>query len=356
MMTLYPMSRSMFELFGHSSNMIQLETEYFQALLFSGLPTAVVAAISGFYTGVNRTQMVMWINGTGLIANVLLDYLLIFGNAGFPELGISGAGYATAGANVVAAIFAAVVIYRSRDKEKYGFLKGWAWNPNLAKRFLRFGIPNGLQFALEGMAFTVFLILIGRFDNGDVALSASSITVTILLLAILPPMGVAQAVSARVGQFLGDNRPDRAENYVWTGIQINLSIIFVVGASFLLLPEFYTSWFANDSDPLKWQSVQGLVPTLLGFCAVFAMFDAVNLQLSFALRGAGDTQFVSAVALIVPWPVMVLPTWLSAKWANALYWSWGFCVLYVAVLTGIYYIRFRQGKWRSMRVIETAEA
>ena len=96
------------------------------------------------------------------------------------------------------------------------------------------------------------------------------------------------------------------------------------------------------------------MPVLLRFVAVYALFDAVNLVLSFALRGAGDTRFVMRVALALPWPLMVLPTWLVWKEGWDLNWAWAFASLYIVALALVYLVRFRQGKWRTLRVIGPA--
>src|SRR5262249_51035295 len=79
----------------------------------------------------------------------------------------------------------------------------------------------------------------------------------------------------------------------------------------------------------------------------------VNLTVSFALRGAGDTRFVTAVALAVAWPVMVLPTYLAWHFGWGLYAAWAFASAYIIVLSFTFLCRFLQGKWRTMRVIET---
>jgi MATE family multidrug resistance protein len=78
----------------------------------------------------------------------------------------------------------------------------------------------------------------------------------------------------------------------------------------------------------------------------------MNLIFSFALRGAGDTRFVTAVSVVLAWPLMVLPTWLSVQRGWGLYWAWAFATCYVIALGLTFLLRFRAGKWKSMRVIE----
>jgi MATE family multidrug resistance protein len=99
-----------------------------------------------------------------------------------------------------------------------------------------------------------------------------------------------------------------------------------------------------------------LVPVLLRFVALYALFDSTNIVFSMALRGAGDTIFVTGASMVLAWSVMVIPTWAAWRYDWGLYWAWTFASLYVIVLALTVLLRFVQGKWRSMRVIETPTA
>lgn len=351
MLLLIPGTDTIFDAVGHSPQMRLLESQYFIALCYSALPTALVAAASGFFTGLGRTKIIIAINGVGLIANVVFDYLLIFGKVGFPALGISGAGYATALAGWFAALYGLYLVLNSSNEASYGVLSGWRLDGRLLKRFIKFGLPSGMQWALEGLAFTVFLIFIGRMVNGDAALASSGIAVTIMMLAVLPPMGVAQAVSVLVGQHLGDKKPDYAESATWSGLQLALMYILAIGVSFVLFPQFYLSWFHNPTNVALWSEVSTIVPYLLLFIALFTSFDCMNLIFSFALKGAGDTRFVTLVALLIPWPLMILPTYVLKDADGAVYWAWAAASLFIITQAFVFLVRFMGGKWKQMSVI-----
>jgi len=100
--------------------------------------------------------------------------------------------------------------------------------------------------------------------------------------------------------------------------------------------------------------VAAAVPVLLRFVAVYSLFDSMSLVFSFALRGAGDTRFVTIMALVLAWPLMVLPTWATWYYGWGLYWAWAFASAYIIALGITFLLRFRTGKWKSMRVIEQA--
>ena len=103
-------------------------------------------------------------------------------------MGIAGAGYATVLANWASALFGAYLLFKNKHEVSYRVRSAWRWNKDLVRRYIRCGLPSS-QWALEGLAFTVFLIFVGRFENGDAALISSSITVTIMMLAVLPAVG-----------------------------------------------------------------------------------------------------------------------------------------------------------------------
>ena len=93
----------------------------------------------------------MWINAVGLVVNVIFDYLFIFGRLGFPAMGIAGAGYATVLANWASALFGAYLLFKNKHEVSYRVRSAWRWNKDLVRRYIRYGLPSGLQWALEGL-------------------------------------------------------------------------------------------------------------------------------------------------------------------------------------------------------------
>lgn len=334
---------------GHDSEMQRLEVIYFRCLCFTALPSALVAASLSFYTGRGDSRKALFVNAVGLLVTGLIGYAWTYGRWGFPEWGIAGVGWATVAGSWCAALTALALFLRPKFREEFATLRG-AWpEKELFVRLMRFGIPNGLFAFLDALVFTLFVLIVGRFGQAESA--ATTIAFTINIFAILPPMGIGQAVEVLVGQRLGEDRPDLAERSTWTGLMFAAAIMATLGTTFVLLPQLWVAPFANHSDPL-WPTIEPLVPMLLGFVAAYCLFDSVNLTFSFALRGAGDTRFVTAVALGLSFPIMVVPTWLAWYYGWGLSWAWGFASAYVIALATTFFLRFRHGAWKSMRVIE----
>lgn len=351
-LSLLPLIGPLVALIGHPPAIQVLEATYFRCLCFGALPTLLIAAANSFFIGRGDSWTVLLVNATGFAVNATLDYALIFGHWGFPQLGMTGAGVATVAGSWAGALVALGLLFRPQFDAAFATVRGWKPEADLFRRLLRFGLPNGLQWALDALAFTFFINLVGWL--GEVALAATSVAVTINIMAILPILGLGQAVEVLVGQRLGADAPELAEKTTWTGFQIGWAYMCTVALLFALFPEPFV-YFFRSTDP-KWTTVAAVVPVLLRFVAVYTVFDSMSLIFSFALRGAGDTRFVTAVSLLLAWPIMVLPTWLACIQGWGLYWCWAFASAYIIALGFTFLLRFLAGKWKAMRVIENVMA
>ena len=344
-------SSGLFDWSQHPEPVLKLEKIYWQTICLSALPIALLSAVTAFLTGIKKTAPVFVLTALGAVANVILDWLFIFGNWGSPQLGIAGAGLATALSSYVATLAGfTYLVFVEKGLFRWS---GFSFSLQYTLRFLKFGVPNGMQWALEGLAFTVFLFLIGRSSDGAVGLGASSVAVSLMMLAIFPPLGLSQAISVHVGQLLGAQKKEAAALVTWTGLKLALVYVATLSALFYLFPYFFIDWFATD-EQVQWLATRELSRSLLVLVSIFILFDTLNLIFSAALKGAGDTLFVSAVALIAPWPLMVLPTAWVIAFPNATHWGWIFCSVFICTQGLIFFLRFQKGKWKNLSVLEGA--
>jgi MATE family, multidrug efflux pump len=349
MLILVPSAAWIIALGGHDPELQLYETVYFRCLCYSALPTALIASACSFYTGRGDSRKALFVNAVGLTVTALLGYAWTYGRWGLPEWGIEGTGWATVVGAWCAAIVAFALFLRPKHRIEFATFSGACLDWELFGRLMRFGLPNGLFALLDATVFALFIVIVGRFGKAESA--ATTIAFTINIFAILPPMGIGQAVEVLVGQRLGEDRPDLAERSTWTGLMLAAGIMATLGLTFLILADVWVAPFANADDPI-WPAIAPLVPVLLRFVAAYCLFDSVNLVFSFALRGAGDTRFVTAVALALAFAIMVVPTWLAWKFGWGLNWAWAFASTYIIALATTFFFRFRHGAWKSMRVIE----
>lgn len=351
-MLLSPWAHILIGLYDHSAELQDLETAYFRCLCFAALPMALMASATSLFLGQGKTWLVLVVNGVGLILNAVLDYAWISGAWGLPCWGIAGAGWATVVSSWGAAVVALALLFLPSHQRAFATLRSWRFEPALFRRLLRFGVPSGIQWAMDSLALTLFSVFVGRL--GEAEMSATSIAFTINLLAFLPTMGIGQAVTILVGRRLGENRADLAARSTWTGFVLAWSVMALIGLTFVLAPQFYVGLFQSQSATTHWQAVAELVPGLLRVVALYCLFDSMNLVFSFALKGAGDTRFVTLATVTLAWPILVLPTWLAWYCDLGIFWAWGALCSYVVTLGLTFLLRFRQGRWKTMRVIEAA--
>jgi MATE family multidrug resistance protein len=344
-----PLLRPYVNLIGDSPELREPMVQYLFCLCFATLPFLLVQTTNAFFSGRGDTWRVLLTDSTGCITAVVFCYALINGHWGFQAMGIVGAGWAIVIGNWTAVTVGFTMLMLPRFRREFNTLGAWRFEPALFARMMRYGMPNGLQYCLEALAFNIFLILIGRM--GMTPLSATSIAFTINAAALVPMLGLGQAVSVLVGQRLGEDRPAIAQRSAIRGVGWCLLYTGCAALVFVALPEVLARQFA-DSDAERWEKVGPLIPMLLKFVALYCMFESVSLILSSALRGAGDTRFVSAVTLVFSWLIMVVPTLLV--WRRGLTPVWTFATAYVTFLSFVFVWRFWQGKWKSMRVIEAA--
>jgi MATE family multidrug resistance protein len=347
---LIPLAPQLVALGAHSPVVQALEIEYFQALCWCALPSTLTAAFNGFFSGRGDSWTVLLVNAVGTGVNTVLAYLWIFGVGGFPHWGIAGAGWAMVVGSWASALLAAGLFLRSRYEAEFHTRSGWAFDLDLFTRLLRFGLPNGVQWCIDGLAFTAFILLVGRY--GQAELAATNITFAINLLAVLPVMGLGQAVEIIVGQRQGERRPDLSARSTYRGLALAWVYMMVVAGAYFGVPDLFVTLFQNETDPEQWHAVAEWVPILLRFVALYSLFDSFGILLSFALRGAGDVRFVTVASIVLAWPFMVLPTYWSIQAGHGLLWGWAFASFYVLSMAVLFLGRFWQGKWRSMRVIE----
>ncbi len=349
---LVPAARPLAALAGHSPAVEVLEATYFACLCFAALPMLVTAAACGFFIGRGDNWTVLLINATGLTVNGILAYAWIFGAWGFPRGGIAGAGWATVAGSSASAVLALALFLRPRYLAEFHVPGGWRLDLPLIRRLLRFGLPSGVQVGLDVLAFALFTVLVGQMGKAELA--ASGVAFTLNVITVLPTLGIGQAVAVLVGRRLGEDRPDLAERSTWTGFKVTWFYMAGMAVLYVAVPDLMASAFrpAGAAGAEDWRAVAALVPLLLRFTAVYTLFDGMNLIFSYALKGAGDTRFVTAVMLVLSWPMMVLPTWLAQRQGWGILWAWAFASAYIIALAFIFLARFRGGRWKVMRVIE----
>ncbi len=346
-----PFSGEIFDLIGHDPAVRAGEAVYFRVLCLGAAPLVASSALSGFFSGIGKTWVIMAANVAATAVNLVLDYMLIFGAAGFPEMGIQGAGIATVVSSCVAFLVYCAVILRPSYNARYRNLAGWRFDPSLFRRLLRYGLPNGTQFFIEVAAFALFVLFVGRL--GITELAATNIAFNINTVAFMPMIGLGIAVSVLVGQNLGRDRPDLAQYSAWSGFHLTVYYMGAVAFLYVAFPEIFIAPYAARADAAEFAPIAEMTEVLLKFVAVYCVFDAMNIVFASAIKGAGDTRFVMIAISILSVVALVVPTYLVLFVLDlGIYAGWAVATLFACLMGLMFLFRFLGGKWKSMRVIE----
>ena len=351
LMLVIPLAPAIFAQAGHSAEVVKLETIYFQILCLGIPPMLIAQALASFYAGRGRTRVVMRVDTSVAVINLVLDYVWIFGHAGFPAMGIAGAAWATVTALWLKAATYLVLIAQRDHREHYDTLK-FRIDADLFGRLLYFGAPSGFQFFVDVTGFTIFVLLVGRLGSAEA--EATTMAFSISTLAFMPIWGFAQAITILVGQRLGEDRDDLASRATWTTLWIALGYMSLISLLYVLTPELFLFGFFTRTELTTYeQNVRALAISLLRFVAAYNLLDATLMIFVSAIKGAGDTRFVLAVSAVMASALAGL-SWLGVEvWNFGIHGCWMIITGWVWILGVTFLWRFLQGKWRTMRVIES---
>ncbi|MEM7682396.1 MAG: MATE family efflux transporter [Planctomycetota bacterium] len=292
---------------GHDPEMARLEVDYIRVGLWGVAPTVASAVLIAFFQGIHRPWAGLWATVLSNVFNVVANYALIYGQWGFPAMGVAGASLATVLASVVS--LGVLLVFLRRPVIWTTFGLGGTWRPRRKPlaTVVRLGGPAGLQATADLVCFSIFLaVLVGRF--GVPAMAGSNIAFKYFELAIVPVIGLAMATTAAVGRCLGAGDGARARataSYAWA---LGAGWTGLVGVGYVLLGPTLVGWLTDDPEVQR----QGVA--VLACMAVFQVFDAAKYILGGALRGAGDTAW-PAVALLGSFLVVML----GGGWAVVAY-------------------------------------
>jgi len=227
---------------GATKEMLPLATRYAKISSFSFFLLTLSSTTNGVFRGVKDTKTSLYVAGSINIVNLFLDYVLIFGNLGFPEWGITGAAVATVAGN-----FIGILLQWSRLKKlpfKISFFscvsKKDIWE------IIRFAIPSDLQeanFSLSRLLGLTFILSLGT-----AAFAANQIGIAIEAISTMPGWGVAIACTALVGHSIGENKPDKSQEYTLYSTIIASIFMGILACFFFFIPKTLISFFINKQE------------------------------------------------------------------------------------------------------------
>lgn len=346
---LSPLFRYFFMLAGQSPLQVDLSYQYFQVLIFGSVFLVLRFALAGFFIGIGRTSVVMIANFAGVIVNVPVNYVLIFGKLGFPALGLRGAAIGTILGNMVIFLILIIFYFRGKNRSDFNTHLSFRFIKSIFVKLMKFGIPAGIEMFLGVTAFNLFVQFMHSYGT-DVA-AAVTIAFNWDIVAFIPMIGMGHATTALVGQNIGAGDYAEARKSTYTALKVawvysfGMVFLFVFGSRVLV--SAFASGFAGDTG-----AISDLATTMIRLASLYTLADSAQLVFTGALRGAGDTKWIMRTSVSLHWAFAVAAIILIRVVQVPPVIGWLLLILFVISLGITMFIRFRGEKWRSIELIK----
>jgi putative MATE family efflux protein len=335
-------SEDLLRLMGASEHLIEKNSGYTKWMFTGNITIMLLFLINGVFRGAGDASIAMksLLLANGL--NIILDPLLIFGLGPIPSFGVEGAAIATNIGRGTGVLFQLYHLFRGKSLIKLHSANiAVLWN--IIRRLVKVSAGGTGQF-LIGSASWIFLVRI-MSDFGSEAVAGYTIAIRVIVFAILPAWGMANAAATLVGQNLGAGHPERAEKSVWRTSFFNLIFLAVVTLLFFSLAKPILHLFTTDPAVLQ-NGIQCLKIVSLGY-----IFYAYGMVVGQSFNGAGDTRTPTIISFFGFWIFQIPLAYTLANWLGA-----GTTGVFSAIpiaeslMAVVYIIIFRQGKWKTIKI------
>ncbi len=278
---------------------------YFLTLSFSMVPFMYFMSLKQFAEGVTLTMPAMWAGLAGNLVNVVLNYLLIYGEFGFPRWELFGAGVATTIARSLMAVFLFIILSRDKRVQKYlRAAKRLKIRRESVVNLLKIGVPIGFQFVLEVSAFVAGTIMMGWL--GVFQLAAHQIAISLSALAFLVATGIATAATIRVSNFLGNEKYNKMRDAGNSAYIMGMALMIFTALCFIFLGRPISMIFTNDEMVI---AISTQLLMIAGFFQIVDGAQAVGLGI---LRGLEDVKIPTIIVVIAYWVLSIPLSYIFA--------------------------------------------
>jgi MATE family multidrug resistance protein len=328
------------------------QREYFSILMYGAVIGLLRNSLSGFFSGLGRTRVVMIATSLAMAVNVVGSYVLIFGRFGLPAMGVRGAALATVLGSFTGLVTLAAVYFGRTNRREFGVMSGLRLDRPLLRRLFRFGAPSGLEFFLNILAFTVLVQLFHSYGAPEAA--AMTIAFSWDMVSFVPLLGVNIGVISLVGRYMGARAPDTAHRSTLSALKLAILYTTCTFAIFSLFPHSLVEIFRSRQDAASFDQVRPLAIFMVRLVALYVMADGIGIVFGGALRGAGDTFRTMLLSVSGHW-ILALAGIVLVRVVHAPpRVTWVAVVVLVMSVGVAMYLRYRTGHWRRIRMVETA--
>lgn len=276
---------------GQPKELLPYIKPYYLVLLASIPFVMLFNAFKQFTDSITETRTSMWILLSGNLLNIIGNYVLIYGKASMPEMGVVGAGVATLLSRVVmVALFLFVFLSRKKMRPyREGFFV-LGWSRQLVRRLVSLGTPIALEMGMETASFSLSIIMVGWL--GTIALASHQVMITISQFTFMVYYGLGAAVAVRTSYFNGQDDRDNVRHTVVAGLQVMVALELLLSGIIFLLRNHIGGWFTDSAE------VSSTVISLMVPFFIYQFGDGLQINYANALRGIADVKPLMVIAFI----------------------------------------------------------
>jgi MATE family multidrug resistance protein len=322
---------------------VELAIPYLDLVAFSLIPLIVFQGFKQFSDGLSMTKYPMYATLLANIVNVILNYLLIFGKFGFPELGIVGAAYGTLASRIIMVWYLWFLLKRHKKSKAYvSQIKFFVLDKLMIKKIINLGAPSAMQMFFEVAIFTAAIWLSGLLGKNPQA--ANQIALNLGSMTFMVAMGLSVAAMIRVGNQKGLGAYLELRRIAFS--LFLMGILFAIGFAIIFfafhdyLPRIYVD-YDDAKNLIDNMEVVSIASKLLIAAAIFQISDSIQVLVLGALRGLQDVKIPTIITFISYWLIGFPISWFLGK--EEAYGSFGIWLGLLAGLTTaaiLLYIRF----------------
>lgn len=382
----YLLMKRIFPFFSSNPSVVQLGTEYAEYRMLGVLSMVATVSYKSFFDGVGATHVHMVAAIVMNVANLVLNYVLIFGIGPFPQMNVAGAGLGSLISTYIGLAVMVLWSFFPKFSQMYRYYRRSNLSTTVSWEIVRLSVPSGVATVFVMSGFGMFLKIVGMLDtdasldavaniplytdNAIAALqalatvptasdpylhvalnrppvftAATKVIMDILSISFMTMIAFGTATATLVGQSLGERKPEQAERFGWESAKIGAYLMCVTGAFAILIPDTLIGLFNPD------QQVIDAGRNALRMMGIGEVFVAVGMVFAQALFGAGNSKFVMWAEMVLHFLCLIPVSYL---FGIVLDWGligvWGAALLYIFLLAVVMTWKFSKGEWKHIHL------
>jgi len=317
-------------------------TQYLQIQMIGFLSFALTSTVTASLRAVGDSKTCMIYNLIANVVNVIFNWLLIYGNLGFPELGVAGASLATVLGQVVAFIIAFIVIIRGNGFLKLEFKLGFKPDKVVLGNMVNIGLPAMVEQLLMRAGMIIFAKTVASL--GTTAYATHQVCMNIQALSFMTGQAFAVSATTMMGQSLGKRRTDMAQAYCSRTRKVGLVFSLILAAVFILFGAEIVGLYNSDPEIIR------IGGQIMLFVAFLQPFQSSQFIIAGGLRGAGDTKATAIFTFITVLLVRPIVAIVLVHFGLGLYGAWAAMATDQILRSALVLYRYNSGKWKLIKL------